>query len=435
MRICLVLHGWPPESMGGTGLYVQALARALHEDGHELACLSPRITPGPPGIEEEEDEEGAVIRLRLPPPTRWEQTWSRPQADALVRGWLGRWRPEVVHVHHLAHASHGLLRAARAEGARLVLTLHDYALPCARGQLVDREGAPCPGPSPQRCSPCLREQAALSPATARLGALLQAWPALRQALRARAAPAVLPPARVAARLASVELALALPHRLLSPSADLARRFEALGLRPPERCELPLIRPIQPAPDPGPGPLRLLFASSIIPTKGPDRLLRAFQALPEGAATLSIAGHCPPVDGQPGWAERLRGAVEATPGASWLGPLPPERLPELLAAHDLLVLPSTWPENSPLIVREASAAGLRLILPARGGAGELVPEAPQVETEAELRAALLQELARGRGRNPPRRWPSPAEHARWLAEEVYRAGVAAKATGYAPPEPE
>ncbi len=432
MRIALVLHGWPPESMGGTGLYVQALAAALREEGHELACLSPRIALGPPGVEE---EEGGVIRLRLPPPTRWEQTWSRPEADALVRGWLARWRPEVVHVHHLAHASHGLLRAARAEGCRLILTLHDYALPCARGQLVDREGAPCPGPSPERCSPCLREQAALSPATARLGARLQALPALRQALRARAAPAGLPLARVANRLASVQQALALPHRLLSPSADLARRFAELGLRRPERCELPLIRPIPPAPDPGQGPLRLLFASSIIPTKGPDRLLRAFQALPAGAATVSFAGPCPEIDGQPGWAQRLRGAVEATPGARWLGPLPPERLPELLAAHDLLVLPSTWPENSPLIVREASAAGLRLVLPARGGAGELVPEAPRVESEAELLAALRVELARGRGRAPPRRWPSPAAHARWLLEEVYPPGVAAGATGYAWPEPE
>jgi hypothetical protein len=41
MRLIQVLHGWPPDQMGGTGLYVQALSQALIQAGHEVMHVSP----------------------------------------------------------------------------------------------------------------------------------------------------------------------------------------------------------------------------------------------------------------------------------------------------------------------------------------------------------------------------------------------------------
>jgi hypothetical protein len=43
------------------------------------------------------------------------------------------------------------------------------------------------------------------------------------------------------------------------------------------------------------------------------------------------------------------------GARWAGPYQPERLAEVLAELDLLVVPSIWVENQPLVIREAFAA--------------------------------------------------------------------------------
>ena len=453
MRIALVLHGWPPQAMGGTGLYVQALARALAEGGHPVALLAPQPSPahrGPPRLEPAAaDSEGgdssasdssasdsgandrsasdsglSAFTVACAPPQRWEQTWRRPDLDALVRGWLAWWAPDVVHVHHLSHGSLGWLTAARQSGAGLVLTLHDYALPCARGQLVDRDLRPCDGPSPPRCATCLREHLALDPGTAALGRALQRWPALRHRLRPLAAASG-PPSpgstmRVQARLAAVAAALHLPDHLLSPSRDLAARFAALGLRRPDHRDLPLLRPIPPAPEPGTGPLRFLFASAVLPTKGPQHLLAAFQGLPPGQATLTIAGPSPDWDGRPGWARALEAKAKATPGVDWIGEVPPERMAALLAAHDVLVLPSTWPENSPLVLREATAAGLRVIVPAQGGARELAPGAPTVPAgdEQALLAALQDQVRRGRGRVAPAVWTTPDAHAEALVREVY-----------------
>ena len=110
------------------------------------------------------------------------------------------------------------------------------------------------------------------------------------------------------------------------------------------------------------------------------------------------------------------------GVTWAGSVPPDGVPALLARHDVLVLPSIWPENSPLIVREAVAAGLRVIAGAEGGVAEIAPHATLVgpTDDAALLTAMKTEVTRGRGRAAPIPSQTPAQHAVWLVENVYRA---------------
>jgi len=426
LRIVHVLHGAPPETMGGTGLYVAALAAAQRAAGDTVTLF----TPGGDGA-------GDGLVWSGPPARRWSDTWDPPGAARAVERTLRAWAPDVVHIHHLAGLPFAVAAAARAAGARVVLTLHDYHLVCARGQLIDRGGQACPGPAPRRCARCV-------------GAIAAATPAARWVpppVRARLGPwaarlAELPGPPTAAAAASARIFAAhgvfrAAHARLSPSRDLAARLAAYGLPPVTPAALPLVTPIRAAPPADPGPLRVLFASALLPTKGPDRLLRAFAALPPGAASLTIAGPPPPPGVFPGFAEALEDAARGTPGVRWRGALPAAEMEALLHAHDLLVLPSTWPENSPLVVREATAAGLRTILPAVGGARELDPAArllPADASDSALTALLHAEVARGRERRPPLHWPSPAEHAAWLREGPYAAsGGAARLSEPSPPQ--
>ncbi|MEC7946173.1 MAG: glycosyltransferase [Myxococcota bacterium] len=424
MRVALVVHRWPGAQAGGTGLYVTALAAALAAAGHRVAVVAPRATTAPG------DDPPGVVRWPLAgdTPTRFADGWSRP---VMLSNWVRfqrTWRPEVVHIHHLSGLPMGLPAVARSGGARVVFTLHDYALVCARGQLIDAELNPCSGPAPSRCASCLGHHVHLNPVTAAAGRILQAAPRVgvraRQGLGRFARPGRRAMHRVTRRLDGAREALEAADVLLSPSHDLADRMAAQGWRRPGVFPLPLVRPIDPAPEPRSGPLRFLFASSMIPTKGPDRLLAAFARLPADTAMLTLAGPSPAYDGQPGFSRDLRAEVARTPGATWRGHVPPAGVPDLLAAHDVLVLPSIWPENSPLVIREATAAGLRTVASSLGGSSELDPLMRVVDPADgldRLTEALAAEITHGRGRRPPLSWPTPGDHAEALVTGPYSAG--------------
>jgi glycosyltransferase involved in cell wall biosynthesis len=91
----------------------------------------------------------------------------------------------------------------------------------------------------------------------------------------------------------------------------------------------------------------------------------------------------------------------------------------MAQHDVLLLPSIWPENSPLVVREATAAGMGIIACKIGGVGELAPNAALISTDAELLQAMASAQRMGRVRHPMKLWPNPREHAKALLDARYR----------------
>ena len=178
-----------------------------------------------------------------------------------------------------------------------------------------------------------------------------------RALRARVVPAI--------------------QRFLSPSRFLLEQFVAWGV-PRERIEhLPTgIRgDFERAPRAARDPARTLavgFLGSLVPLKGPALLLEAWGRLdPELArrARLVLYG---PGEHEPAFqAELARRAREVR--AELHGPIPRERVPEVLAALDLLVVPSLWYENAPLVILEARAVGTPVLVADAGGMAELVAE--------------------------------------------------------------
>ena len=410
MRVALVLHGWPASDMGGTGLYVDALARALARTGHEVAIVYP--INGPPQ-EQELGPRLTAYGITQKRPTRWRETWTgTPKA---WQRWLRTWEPDVVHFHHLSGFYLGMISDT---SCRTVLTLHDYAIPCARGQLVTADLKACDGPSPASCTRCLAPALQAGP-LAGLGAKLFARSRTASALAHRVTSlwsrAVHPD--VEARLEAAKQAIETADVVLSPSKDLAQRLERLRLGRVSHTDLPLVSDVFPAEEPPDGPVRFLFASAIIPTKGPDRLLRAFRQL-KNDSSLTIAGATPDFPSHPRFADQLRTEASADPRVSWRGAVPTDHMNELLAEHDVLVLPSRWPENSPLIVREATRAGLFVIASASGGTRELAPDGTYISSDDELLEALQNAAERGRGRAPSRTWPTPQEHAEALLLTAY-----------------
>src|SRR5262249_19818009 len=115
----------------------------------------------------------------------------------------------------------------------------------------------------------------------------------------------------------------------------------------------------------PGPLRIGFMGSLLVSKAPHLLLEAFGGLPEGSATLDIFGAYATYHGDDSYRAILEPLL-SKPHVTVHGAIPHNQVPAALAELDVLVLPSVWLENSPLVIREAFAAGVPVVTSRLGG---------------------------------------------------------------------
>ena len=409
MRLHLA-HGSPAlGDRGGTELYADALVRAQSQSTQVQLLVPDR--GGPHGLRRLDAHTWAV---GVPAPTRFRDTWSQPDVAKAV----AELKPELVHAHHFAHLG---MQALQGVDCPLVLSLHDYHLLCVRGQLMDRQVQPCTGPDLQKCGACVAEHLALRPGMGALGRLSRRLGVhtLAKGLVARAGPSAGGLEELQGRMRAGEQILARAHVCLSPSRDLAQRVAKLSAAEAiEVLDLPLVAPLRPAPPPGEGPLRVLYMGALIPSKGLHLLIQAAEALPE--LELQVWGPAPVYDADPDYAQRCIQAL----GSRYGGVFDAEMRQSILDRADLLVVPSTWEENSPLVVREALAAGLRVVASDRGGIAEIDARIRCFES-GDIRALedlLKEESAQGRGRWTPRVF-SMAAHLEALEQCYVRARAA------------
>ncbi|MCC7077600.1 MAG: glycosyltransferase family 4 protein [Acidimicrobiia bacterium] len=116
-----------------------------------------------------------------------------------------------------------------------------------------------------------------------------------------------------------------------------------------------------------------FLGRIDTWKGVDVLLDAFGGVRHSVegARLVVAG--PDVPGKEDYAEDLRRRAGRIEGVTWLGAC--DVPPDFLADVDVLAVPSTSPEPYGLVVAEALASGVPVVVTADGGAEEIVAGLP------------------------------------------------------------
>ncbi len=384
MRVLQLVHDYLPEHVGGTELHAHAVAMALRERGHEVLVLTTeRDLARPAGEARDRVVDGVPVRevVHQREYADVAESWEQPGALAAFERELAAFAPDVVHAHHVAFWGPACLGRARAAGAGVVLTLHDYFPVCDDGTTFAGE-APC-GVEPDRpCGRCLAKHPLHAPRWAAAGG---------------GEVALLAAARE--RLDRFRAGLAAVHRAVSPSRHVADRWTAFGLLPPGCVEvLPSGVPGDPAPPHRArrdGPLRVGFVGGLYPAKGAHVLVEAFRRLPAGAAELSVHGA---LEWFPDYVARLR---ERAAGAQvrLAGRFDPRAVDDVLAGLDLVAVPSLWPENAPLVVAEAHRAGRAVVASAVGGVPEVVGEGGVLVPpgDAAALAGALEELAGDRER--------------------------------------
>ena len=392
MHILHAIHDFPPRHQAGSEIYALELARA-QSARHDVTILCAdydptrdhghvtwRVYQGLPVVE-------IINNWRA---ESFEDTYQSRLMTARLRQLLAMLRPDVLHVHNLLNLSFALPAVAKQLGIPVAATLHDYTLVCASGgqRVHRRERHVCHQIDTARCARCFTESPFHAQTTfARVAAAGAGSRMLARtaATARRIAPRLLSRAARAARhigpavtQADIESRMTAARRVfedvdvfVAPSPALGREFVALGL-PPDRLVVSdygmVTRPQIPRTRGGER-LRIGFVGTLVWHKGVHVLLEAVRLLPPGRFTLHLYGNTTTF---PDYTAELKDLAADLP-ITFAGGFSPARSPDIYSQIDVLVVPSLWPENSPLVIHEAFMAGVPVVGARMGGIVDLITD--------------------------------------------------------------
>jgi glycosyltransferase involved in cell wall biosynthesis len=385
VRIALFSHFYPPLNNAGAEQYTHGLARELMASGHEVRvfCVGNWQTGETyfQGYEDDEWEGVPVRRLHLnwmlaPDPNG--NLIDNPVSRLEAKHFLEAFRPDVVHITSLYSLSSSVLESIQELNIPILFTLTDYWIICTRHTLVRGDGSLCDGHvAPQTCLSCLLHDR-------------RPYQILRLALGKRWTPLLIDwishtPAvsnqrgflgaaiDVEQRQTLLRKRLAFVDIIISPSQFVANQCRIDGF--PEEIvlsrhgmKLDWLSQYYPMPSEG-NLIRLGYIGQINPLKGVDVLVKEFiMGDFDSQMTLSIHGK---LDQHPDYTRSVQQMAHGYPHIRFMGPYLRHQLGQVLSEIDVLIVPSTWPENAPLVVQEAFAAKIPVIASNMGGLPEFV----------------------------------------------------------------
>lgn len=375
MRILLTVHQFFPTYRAGTEVLTLSVARELVKHGHDV-----RIFTGHPSASElsenerfdEYEYEGIhVYRFHhaYVPMDGQSSMIEVGYKNQLAVKYLQRinesFQIELVHHFHLNRLGTGLINWLADRCIPQYFTPTDFWMICPTAQLRLPGGAFCPGPD-RLSGNCVKHFAhdAMNGWVANLiskvpdrvfgeiarvtrGTQLIQYPMSRE-VRA-----------MASRLGTTVTSLNRLQGIIAPNKFMYDLFQRYGVE--ERIlyessfgiEYDPLNENIPAKNQHPGaPLKLGFIGTLAPHKGCHVVIKALCALPEGVATLKIYGSG---DEFPEYIEELNTLTRHNESITFCGTFPNGQISEILKELDVLVIPSVWFENTPLVIYSAQQA--------------------------------------------------------------------------------
>jgi glycosyltransferase involved in cell wall biosynthesis len=387
LRILLMVHQFVPDYVAGTEVLTFHTAQELRARGDQVTVFT--AYPSAQGINDEDrfDEyevEGIpVVRFRHNHVPMGGQTNTQEAeynnvfvGKYLRRNLLQEVRPDVVHFFHLARISASAIDACRAFGIPMVLTPTDFWFVCPTSHLRLPDNSMCPGPDRNSVN-CLRHLVALhQPEGTR--SKVDAMPdwALGLAIRGINQGWVpgwfAQPVQVLSRRAEfLRERMNAVDRVLAPTRLMETTLKRNGLSAEKVAFSPYgIKPaalsaVSRTASPN---LRVGFIGTIYEHKGPHLLVQAMQKLLGRPVELKIYGR---TDEFPEYTESLRQMAAGDSRIQFCGTFPNTEIGRVFSELDVLVVPSIWYENAPLVIYSAQAAKCPVIASNLGGMSEVI----------------------------------------------------------------
>lgn len=342
MNILLMAQFYPP-IIGGEERHVRNLGAALAKRGHRVNVVT-MWYPGASAFEM--DGEVGVYRIRgsmqrlswlfsdsqrphAPP-------FPDPELTARIKSIVSKIKPDVVHVHNWILAS--FLPLKLWSDVRLIVTLHDFSLICAK-KVLFRDGTMCDGPQLSKCYHCARDHyhTMAKAVVTTIGNYGTGF--------------------LARRLVDKFIAVSHAVARFNALAEAGVSFEVIPNFVPDDIDVPS-RELDPCLQDLPGDGYIMFAGDLMRRKGIDVLLRAYAALDQ-APPLVVIGR------------RIDVPNELPANVYQFDPWPHSAVMHAWRRSLFAIVPSVSPDACPTVVMEAMASGKAVIGSDIGGIPDLI----------------------------------------------------------------
>ncbi len=389
MKIVLTVHQFFPEYCSGTEVLTQSVARELLERGHEVSVFTGyparELMPDVKRFDKYEIDGISVYRFHHGFVTMGgqqvvsEMEHNNHLAASYFKGLLGVLKPDIVHFFHFARLGAALVDVVRLLDIPAYYTPTDFWAVCPTSQLLLPDGRVCKGPSshggncvkhvalrthwrhyssavkhfPDKAVDAFAVLAKLShginfPFRQEISALSKRKPF--NVSRLNALQGIISPTRL---MTDILTGNGVKAELIAQSAfgiDIAG-FEEFQREYAAEC-----------------PITIGFIGTLAPHKGCHVLVKAFQKLKKSNARLKIYGNPKEF---PDYVSELRAAANGNDAIEFCGTFPNTEIPDVLSRIDILVIPSVWYENTPLVIYSAFAAKCPVIASSFPGMSEVV----------------------------------------------------------------
>jgi glycosyltransferase involved in cell wall biosynthesis len=412
MKILLTTHQFFPQFAAGTEVLTYSVARELIKRGHRVHVLT-----GHPGsvnlADEDRFDEYEFEGIRV---YRFHHAYTPMggQVSMITVGYDNRlgadyfdrilmsFKPDVVHFFHLNRLGTGLIeRAVQADIARF-MTPTDFWTICPTGQLLLGDGSLCTGPS-AHAGNCLKHFAKSTQGRV-VGKITEWLPTAGADLLVRltkkgtlpAYPKQVEVIAIADRLAVNISRLNQLNGLIVPNRFMKDLLIRHGVVPELITEaafgIDVTTPevfVQRSNNRG--TLSIGFIGTIASHKGCHLLVEAFKMLPPHKATLKIYGR---LEDFPDYTSELKLLVGNHQSIEFCGTFANSKIAQVFADIDVLVVPSLWYENTPLVLYSAQAAYCPVIASNLPGLAEVIQhDVNGLLFEPDYSADLAQQLSR------------------------------------------
>ncbi len=399
LKILLTVHQFFPRHIHGTERYTLDLAKALKSLGHDVVVLTRNHHQ-----EDSRDRDWneyvfdgirvLAIDLVTHARTGFESSFEREDLDAVYADILCEERPDIIHCCHLLYLGSNFVSVAAQTRVPVFMSFTDFFGICWTNRLQKFHSGACRGPDEDALN-CIQD--VLRTVEKPFGYWLMNI-AYRVVVRSEwgvrflrvsadrgwlRSTAVLEPIRgIEKRRGCITSHYRQATQYIAATSYLRNSYIRAGY-PEEKVTLMHFGIEQPTPSEvaelrqryitlstSARPMVIGFIGQIAKHKGLLDLMEAFKQAAIANTALHLFGD---MKQDPKFSRIIEEIVERQPGIKLLGTFPGGQVYQKLAGIDVLVIPSTWAENSPLILLNALASRTMVVVTNVEGMADLIIE--------------------------------------------------------------